>query len=60
LPAERPYGEIHTLEDDAIDIADLPGGAIGIADIYTDRAKITHVVRRIELHMKSWLNYVIP
>jgi multidrug resistance efflux pump len=60
LTGERPYGVILTLDDDAIDIADLPGGAIGIADIYTDRAKITHIIRRIELHMKSWLNYVIP
>jgi len=60
LSRKRPYGVILTLDDDAIDVADLPGGAIGIADVYTDQAKITHIIRRIELHMKSWLNYVIP
>jgi multidrug resistance efflux pump len=60
LTNQQPYGVILTLDDDAIDVADLPGGAIGIADVYTDRAKLTHAVRRIELHMKSWLNYVIP
>lgn len=31
LNSKRPYGVILTLDDDAIDVADLPGGAIGIA-----------------------------
>ena len=60
LTSKRPYAVILTLDDDLIDIADLPGGAIGIADVYTDQAKMTHIIRRIELHMKSWLNYIIP
>ena len=60
LTDNRPYGVILTLDDDAIDVTELPGGAIGIADIYTDQAKLTHTIRRIELHMKSWLNYIVP
>ena len=60
IGTERPYGVILTLDDDAIDVPELPGGAIGTADIYTEQAKPTHVIRHIELRMKSWLNYVIP
>jgi multidrug resistance efflux pump len=60
LGSERPYGVILTLDDDTIDVTDLPGGAVGIADVYTDRATFTHIVRHVELRMKSWLNYVIP
>ena len=37
-----------------------PGGAIGTADIFTDRARMTHAIRHIELRMKSWMNYVFP
>ena len=51
---------IRTLDDDEIDVRDLPGGAVGTADIYTDHVQMTHFIRRIELHMKSWLNFVIP
>ncbi len=51
---------ILTLDDAAIDITELPGGAIGTADIFTNRARITHVIRHIELRMKGWMNYVIP
>ena len=39
LAIERPYGVILTLDDAAIDITELPGGAIGTADIFTDRAE---------------------
>lgn len=60
LTSNRPYGVILTLDDDAIDISELPGGAIGTADIYTEQAKFTHLIRHIELRMKSWLNYVTP
>jgi multidrug resistance efflux pump len=60
LSSERPYGVILTLDDDSIDVTDLPGGAIGTADIYTERARMSHVIRHIELRMKGWLNYVIP
>ena len=60
LASNRPYGVILTLDDDAIDISELPGGAIGTADIYTERAKFTHLIRHVELRMKSWMNYVTP
>ncbi len=60
LTSNRPYGVILTLDDEAMDITELPGGAIGTADIYTERATFTHLIRHIELRMKSWLNYVIP
>jgi hypothetical protein len=60
LTRNRPYGVILTLDDDTIDISELPGGAIGTADIYTERATFTHLIRHVELRMKSWLNYVTP
>jgi len=60
LATKRPYGVILTLDDDTIDVTDLPGGAIGTADIYTERAQFTHFLRHVELRMKSWLNYVMP
>ncbi len=60
VTGNRPYWVVLTLDDDTIDITDLPGGAVGIADVYTDRANFTHIVRHIELRMKSWLNYIIP
>jgi hypothetical protein len=60
LATQRPYWVVLTLDDDSIDVADLPGGAIGIADVYTDKANFTHVIRHVELRMKSWLNYIVP
>jgi hypothetical protein len=48
------------MDDETIDVSDLPGGAIGTADIYTEQARFTHVIRHVELRMKSWLNYVVP
>ncbi len=55
-----PYGVILVLDDERIDAAKLPGGAVGNAAIYTDHAKATQVIRRVELRMKSWLNYIVP
>ena len=60
LANKRPYGVILTLDDDAIDVTELPGGASGSADVYTDRARFTHIIRHVELRMKSWLDYVLP
>lgn len=31
---------------------------MGVAAIYTDQVKFTHVVRRVMLRMQAWLNYV--
>jgi multidrug resistance efflux pump len=60
LTEKRPYGVILTLDDETIDVSDLPGGAIGTADIYTEKARFSHIIRHIELRMKSWLNHVVP
>jgi multidrug resistance efflux pump len=58
---EQEYGVILKFDEDAgIDVADLPGGAIGTATVFTDHAKPTHFIRRVEIHMKSWLSYIIP
>ena len=48
------------LDDDEFDVRDLPAGAVGTADIYTDHVQIKYFIRRMELHMNSWLNFVIP
>jgi multidrug resistance efflux pump len=55
-----PYGVILALDDESIDATELPGGAIGSAAIYTDNAKLTHIIRRVELRIQSWLNYILP
>lgn len=63
----RPYGAILAIDTDedtanssAIDLTQLPGGATGVAAIYTSSMKPTHLIRRVELRMKSWLNYILP
>ena len=56
----QPYGVILKLDDADIDPNELPGGAIGAAAIYTESVKVTHIIRRVELRMKSWLNYISP
>lgn len=38
----------------------LPAGSVGEAAIYTDRLKVTHVVRRVLLRQTAILNYVNP
>ena len=60
LATQRPYWVVLTLDDETIDVTDLPGGAVGIADIYTETASFTHVIRHVELRMKRWLNYIVP
>ena len=55
-----PYGVILSIDDDRLDPSELPGGAGGKAAIYTDHSQVTHVIRRVELRMQSWLNYVLP
>jgi len=58
---QQEYAVILTLDEDSpVDVTDLPGGAIGTAAIYTGRATMTHMIRHVEMNMKSWLNYVIP
>jgi multidrug resistance efflux pump len=55
---DQPYGVNLKLDDASLDLNDLPGGAIGTVAIYTDTAKAAHVIRRIELRMNTWLNYL--
>jgi multidrug resistance efflux pump len=54
----QPYGVRLKLDDAHLDSNDLPGGAIGTAAIYTDTAEVAHLIRRIELRMNTWLNYL--
>ena len=55
-----PYGVILAFDDERIDASKLPGGAVGKAAIYTNHAKATQLIRRVELRMKSWMNYIVP
>lgn len=55
----EPYQVVLELTDDRINANDLPGGAIGVAAIYTERAQFSHVIRRVMLRMQGWLNYVL-
>jgi hypothetical protein len=43
-----------------MDIASVPGGAVGTGAVYTDAAKATHVIRKVMIRMQAWLNYLIP
>ena len=56
----QEFAVILKLDDTDIDANQLPGGAIGTAAIYTEDVKMTHIIRRVELRMQSWLNYLIP
>jgi len=40
--------------------ADLPlsAGASGVAAVYTDRAQVIQIVRKVVVRMTSWLNYI--
>jgi multidrug resistance efflux pump len=56
----QPYGVILDLDEEALGLPNLPGGASGTAAIYTDRARPTHVIRRVMVRMNAWLNYLVP
>lgn len=55
-----PYGVILKLDDDLGEITQVPGGAQGSATIYTESAKMSHVIRKVMLRMESWVNYINP
>ena len=55
-----PYGVILELDDPFIDLADIPGGAVGTAAIYTDSVAATHVIRKVMMRMEAWMNYLKP
>jgi multidrug resistance efflux pump len=55
-----PYAVILQLEDESIQLEDIPGGAAGTAAIYTDSVEATHVIRRVMMRMETWMNYLLP
>jgi RND family efflux transporter MFP subunit len=46
--------------DDASVAQRLPAGSTGLAAIFTDHVRITHVIRRVVLRQTAILNYVNP
>ena len=55
-----PYGVILELDDASIDLAEIPGGAVGTAAIYTESVEVTHVIRKVMVRMEAWMNYLKP
>jgi RND family efflux transporter MFP subunit len=51
---------VRVVLDDADFVRSLPAGSAGDAAIFTDRLKVTHVVRRVLLRQTAILNYVVP
>ncbi len=58
--AEQRLLCILEIDDERIDRQSLPGGSIGTATVYTEKARATHIIRRIMIRMEAWKNYVIP
>lgn len=63
----QPYGIVLELEESfeeagltPMDIASIPGGAVGTGAVYTDSVKPTHIIRKVMVRMQAWLNYLIP
>lgn len=56
-PVPGRFGVILELDD----IGDLtiPAGTSGVAAVYTDRAQMIRVVRKVVIRMQTWLNYII-
>jgi len=55
-----PFAVILELDDNSIDLTDVPGGASGTAAIYTDSVSATHVIRKVMMRMEAWMNYIKP
>ena len=55
-----PLAVILELDDESIDLTQIPGGATGTAAIYTESVAATHVVRKVMMRMEAWMNYLIP
>lgn len=56
-----PFGVRLRIDDNAgIDLSQLPGGAVGTAAIYTEKAKFAHVIRRVMIRMEAWINFIKP
>ncbi len=46
------------IDDEAIPKG-LPPGAVGNVSIYTDEGKFTHVIRRVDMRIRTVLNYIL-
>ncbi len=46
--------------DDENSVKDLPAGTAGTAAIYTDASRMTHIIRKVMIRMKSFMNYIVP
>lgn len=55
---EEPYQVVLDITDDRVSANDLPGGAVGIATIYTEHVEFAQVIRRVTMRMQAWMNYV--
>jgi hypothetical protein len=47
------------LDDEEV-LRRLPAGSAGEAAIFTDRVKVSHIVRRVMLRMIALVNFVNP
>ena len=63
----QPYGIVLELDQSfeeagltSMNIASVPGGAVGTGAVFSDTAEATHILRRVMLRMQAWLNYLIP
>ena len=58
--ADRRFIVILRMDDDQVDPSAMPGGAVGTAAIYTQRAQATHLIRRVMMRMQTWMNFIVP
>jgi hypothetical protein len=54
-----PFAVRVKLDDEAL-ASRLPAGGVGDAAIFTDRIKVSHVIRKVLLRQIAILNYVNP
>ncbi|WP_315855437.1 HlyD family secretion protein [Rubinisphaera sp. JC750] len=54
----EPFQVVLTWDDDRVDAANLRGGTVGKAAIYTEHVQVTHVIRRVMMRMQAWINYL--
>jgi hypothetical protein len=54
-----PFAVRIKLDDEAL-ARRLPAGSVGDAAIFTDRVKVSHVIRKVLLRQIAILNYVNP
>jgi multidrug resistance efflux pump len=57
-PIPGRFGVVLKLDAEFSKLA-IPGGASGVAAIYTDRATVIRIVRKVVIRMTTWLNYIV-